>query len=540
MNFIVKLKFFVLVSIAISSLAASPAQKLENFLLSGSQNNLDESVIKPEDVYSSRVRWAVNQAYDSQINGNNNLRDKFLSLALVYLEGDQFENFMRQQRARVNRVPRSAVNSDALARSSASKIKKFSRLYGESGFLNDLVDKENQLKIDAAVDKSLQMETWFIAMLEKMGILSKNYKELNDKLRSKFPHLSKDQLTDHLIKQSARLTAGVGFVGALPGVFPGAGTATQIAVNVGTMVPDMIFLFKKQATLIFRIAEIYGKDLKEEERVTEALILFGVASGVTAATRALQQYLENGITIYVREKISNAFVAGAVQKVGALNPILGDILETLFAKKFISEAAVERGVVGLIPLVGAGVSGSMNYMFTRKVGQVARVFYREDPSNRLEALNNMRLPKVELAMFRGLVMMMNADKVQSPVEVLAIEKVVARFPHNHKIVQRLIAGDQELLDKLDYDISGESINVKEQILQSVISLSYVDSEKGPEEVDLQSKMIEKFDIPKKVANDVEIFVKTDNNIAGDGLLGMVKAAYHKYKKLIGVQQSPKF
>ena len=121
-------------------------------------------------------------------------------------------------------------------------------------------------------------------------------------------------------------------------------------------------------------------------------------------------------------------MAGAVQKVGELNPILGDILETLFAKKFISETAVERGVVGLIPLVGAGVSGSMNYMFTRKVGRVARVFYREDPSNRLEALNNMRLPKVELAMFRGLVMMMNADKVQSPVEILAIEKVVARFP----------------------------------------------------------------------------------------------------------------
>ena len=60
------------------------------------------------------------------------------------------------------------------------------------------------------------------------------------------------------------------------------------------------------------------------------------------------------------------------------------------------------------------------------------------------------------------------------------------------------------MQKLDYDISNESINVKEQILQSVISLSYVDSEKGPEEVDLQSKMIEKFDIPQKVANDGDI------------------------------------
>ena len=300
MNFKFKLKFFLLIGVIISPLTANPAHKLEKFLLSESGNSLDESVIKSQDVYSSRVRWAINQAYESQDNGNNNLRDKFLSLALVYLEGDQFENFMRQQKARVNRVPRSATNSDSLAKVSVAKVQKFSRLYGETGFIGDLVDKENQVKMDAAVSKNLQMETWFIAMLEKMGILSKNYKELNDKLRAKFPHLSKDQLTDHLIKQSARLTAGVGFVGALPGVFPGAGTATQIAVNVGTMVPDMIFLFKKQATLIFRIAEIYGKDLKEEERVTEALILFGVASGVTAATRALQQYLENGITIYVR------------------------------------------------------------------------------------------------------------------------------------------------------------------------------------------------------------------------------------------------
>ena len=520
-------------------LSASPAQKIEDFLLSGSNSDLNYSVIAPKDVYSSRVRWAIEQAHEAQNTDNHELRDKFLSLALVYLEGDQYENFVRQDVARSNRYPRAASNSDDKV-SNAAKITKFQRLYGEDGFIENLTKAETQKKIGAVVDGSVQMERWFISMLEKLGILSKNYKELNDKLRSKFPHLSKDQLTDHLIKQSARLTAGVGFVGALPGIFPGAGTATQVAVNVGTMVPDMIFLFKQQATLIFRIAEIYGKDLKEEERVTEALILFGVASGVSAATRALQQYLENGITIYVREKINKAFVAGAVQKVGALNPILKDILETLFAKKFISEVTLEKGVVGLIPLVGAGVSGSMNYLFTKKVGQVARIFYREDPSNTLEAINNMRLPKVELAMFRGLVMMMNADKVQSPVEIMALKKVVARFPHNHKLVERLIAGDQELLDKLDYDISGESINVKEQILQSLVSLSYVDAEKGPEEVDLQSQIIEKFKIPEKVANDVEIRVKTEQNVDRDGLLGMVKSAYYGYQKLIGVKEAAQF
>ena len=95
--------------------------------------------------------------------------------------------------------------------------------------------------------------------------------------------------------------------------------------------------------------EIYGKDLKEEERITEALILFGVASGVSAATRALQQYLENGITIYAREKISKTFVAGGTEG-GYQNQILGDILETLHLLRNSSATAVERGVGGLIPL----------------------------------------------------------------------------------------------------------------------------------------------------------------------------------------------
>ena len=79
MNFKLKLKFFLLVGVVISTLTANPAHKLEKFLLSESGNNLDESVIKSQDVYSSRVRWAINQAYESQDNGNNNLRDKFLS-----------------------------------------------------------------------------------------------------------------------------------------------------------------------------------------------------------------------------------------------------------------------------------------------------------------------------------------------------------------------------------------------------------------------------------------------------------------------------
>ena len=122
--------------------------------------------------------------------------------------------------------------------------------------------------IDGAVNKNIQMETWFIAMLEKMGILLKNYKELNDKLRAKFPHLSKDQKTDHLINQSARLTAGVGFVGrryressrALADCYTDCcqcrhdGAGHDISIQ-------------KASYINFRIAEIYGKDLKKRSEL---------------------------------------------------------------------------------------------------------------------------------------------------------------------------------------------------------------------------------------------------------------------------------
>jgi|GEM_PF-1107729 len=501
---------------------------LESILIDRHDQELGQDDFAIKQAQDARVQWALKKASRAQKAGDQDLRNKFLSLALVYVDTAEYEEIVKEQ-----------VAVSGPSASQSSKKAKFERIYGEGGGMlspdGGLKSKEVQTQIDQAVDSQINMEKWFVGLLTKMGILSTNYKELNDKLRAKYPHLSQDQLADHLIRESSRLTAGVGFVAALPGVFPGAGTAAQIAVNVGTLVPDMIFLFKKQATLIFRIAEIYGRDLKEEDRVTEALILFGVASGVSAATRALEQYLENGITIYLKAKITREAIEGGITKAGLLNPILGDILSTLFAKKFISEAAVEKAAVSVIPLVGAGVSGAMNYVFTKKVGQIAKVFYKDDLTNKLEAVNNLKLPKVELAMFRSLVLMMNADGKQEPVEVLTLKKIANKYPHNRKLVERLINGDQELLAKLDYDISQESDMVKEQIMYALNVLSYVDLEKGPAEIELSDSFVQKFGVPAQMANDVEIRVKREREINENVVKKWVGVSYRKYQKLIGAE-----
>ncbi|MBT3785699.1 EcsC family protein [bacterium] len=533
MNQILKIsRSILLLFLSAGLLGANPALQIETILDDPSHRFLGGSSLESKDIYSPQARWALEEAVKFEQDGDLEKRDRFLSIALVYLERHDFQNFSRQKEARLSLSPRAPSESG----NDKKQKEIFDRLYTEQG----LFDPGARKVVDGAVKASEDMESWFIAFLEKTKLLSKNYRELNDKLREKYPHLSPGQLSDYLIKNAARMTMGVGFVAALPGVFPGAGTVAQLAVNVGTMVPDIIFLFKKQATLIFRIAEIYGKDMQEEERVTEAMILFGIASGVSAATRALEQNLENKLTIYVRAKVTPDLVKRGIEKAGTLHPIIKDILVTLFQKKAITEATVEKTLVGLIPLVGAGISGGMNYMFTSKVGKIAKEFYSDSTAKNLEAMNNLRLAKVELAMFRALILTMNADGLQKPEELMILRKVMALFPHNNGLVERMLAGEDDLIAKFDYDISSESEIVKEQILYSVTAMQYVDQEKGPEEIDLHDKIIEKFKVDQKVAERVEIRVRTEKQAGGNALKSFMGRAYWTYQKMIGARQEPEF
>jgi len=527
------LKFLPLIiglNLCVNILMAGPSLQIEAILDNPTEEMIEESDLQVSDIHNPQARWALEEAIQFEKKGDLQKRNQFLSMSLVFLERHDFQNFSRQQAVRRSLSPSAPESGEE------KKKKIFERLYSEEG----LFDPEVRKTLDGAVKSSEDMESWFLEFLKKTKLLAKDYKQLNNKLREKYPHLSKGQLADYLIKNSAQLTAGVGFVAALPGVFPGAGTAAQVAVNIGTMVPDIIFLFKKQATLIFRIAEIYGKDMQEEERVTEAMILFGVASGVSAAIRALEQNIENKITIYAKAKITPDLVKRGIEKAGQLHPIIKDILVTLFQKKAISESTIEKAVVGIIPLVGAGISGGMNYMFTRKVGRIAKEFYSDSTTKNLEAMNNLKIAKVELAMFRALVLTMNADGIQKPEELMILNKILGMFPHNKHLVERMIAGEEDLIAKLDYDVSKESDLVKEQIVYSITAMQYVDQEKGPEEIDLHDQVLEAFQLDPSVAEKIEIRVRSEKQAGGNPLKSFMGRAYWTYQKMIGAREAPEF
>jgi uncharacterized protein (DUF697 family) len=510
-----------------SSYAANPTFEIEEVLLESPHSDVNLEEVR-KSTGNLKVRYAIRKAESAQEQGDFEARNKFLYMSLNYLEEDEIHTYERQVTAT---GPRAAESSA-----------KFQAIYGKEGLhgKDGMLSDANKGVIDDAVDTVINTEQWFVGMLEKLGILSKNYKELNDKLRTKYPHLSRDELADHLIKRSAILTGGVGLVSSLPSMIIPGGGAAKVAMSVGTMVPDMIYMFKKQATLIFRIAEIYGQDIKEDDRLTEALILFGVASGVSTATKALEKYLEQGITIYVKEKISKEAVQRGITRLGTLNPIIQDVLSTLFSKKFISEAQLEGAVTSIVPFIGAGVSGAMNYVFTKKVGQIAKVFYGDNSSERLEAINNLKLPKVELALFRALVKVIMADGLKKEVEILALNKFLDKFQHNRKLVERMLAGEEDLTAQLDFDISKESPMVKEQILYAVTVMEYVDQEKGPEEIELHDKIVEKFGIDQHLASEVEIRVKKEKNFSGNVVKSFFSGLYNKYQKAIGAQDAIDF
>jgi uncharacterized protein (DUF697 family)/arsenate reductase-like glutaredoxin family protein len=480
---------------------------IETILHYSSESHVTRDELGVDEINCEKSVWALEKALGFQQSGDMEMRNQFLSIALVFLERARFRNKLLNQ-------------------PSSPKSSKFSRLYGNKGIIKNDINES-----DSSPDRH-DLEKWVSSLLKNLGLLDKKYARLNDKLREQYPHLSREQLADHLIRESSLLTAGVGFAVTLPGAIPGVGTMSQIAVNAGTLVPDMIFLFKKQVTLIFRIAEIYGKDLKEDERVTEALILFGIASGVSSGMRSLERYLQYGVSRYVHFHLSQEVVKKYTCSVAEVNHLVGKILCAALRKKILSAKSIQKVMTSMIPVIGATMSGSLNYLFTRKVGNLAKTLYGDVASDKLEVINSLKMPHIELAMFRYLVLAMKSDGKTDPLELLTLKRMSTLYPQDVELINRIVKGDEELMDKIKYDLSSENMKVRELVLYSVTAMEYADGNKNPDEISFHKKLIEELKIPKNVAAQVEIEVRKNKLVDTSTTVNKIKNSYHGYRNFI--------
>ena len=185
-------------------------------------------------------------------------------------------------------------------------------------------------------------------------------------LKQKEPGKSPDELSRLYSKDIRKKYTSVGVATALPGIFPGIGTAAQIAMEAGAVSADIALMLRWMAALCYGTGLIYGKDTEQEFEDDFTLVL-GIWAGVvlpekTAAAKGEKigvKHFDKHITDRIRNRMN--------QKIG---------------RKLITKYGSKRGgaVLGrLVPFgVGAVVGGAFNYITIDRFGKAADGYFRNE------------------------------------------------------------------------------------------------------------------------------------------------------------------
>jgi hypothetical protein len=159
-------------------------------------------------------------------------------------------------------------------------------------------------------------------------------------LVKKYPHLSRDELSQMLIRDKCQRTGTIGAVTASAGIVPGIGTAA--AITLGTAA-DIGMTFKLQAELVLEIAALYEYPLTEDEKQRLVMVITGISAGTTTLARKAGQNL----SVRIGEKFA--------------------------------ERAAGRTILKAIPWIGIAASAGTNVLSTYIIGQRADTYFRLGP-----------------------------------------------------------------------------------------------------------------------------------------------------------------
>lgn len=129
-----------------------------------------------------------------------------------------------------------------------------------------------------------------------------------------------------------------------------------------TMPTNLYYTFRIQARLTLAIAHIYGWNIREDDAITDMLLVMGGSSSIEAAKS-------------VGVSIGTEFAKKAVQKF-----VTRDVMKkinSVISRKIITKAG-EKSLVsfaGLVPLIGAPIGAGFDFFGTLAVGRAAITFY---------------------------------------------------------------------------------------------------------------------------------------------------------------------
>lgn len=188
-----------------------------------------------------------------------------------------------------------------------------------------------------------------------------------DRLKSKNPHASQEEIATWHADRACWLYAGQGAATALPSAIPGLGTLTQVGVEATAILTDVAFLMRNQANLSMGVAAAFGHPLNEQARIDEFSVLLAIWCGIVRPAQEGLKLVGKKIAVAQIKKVPGSFFTALNRRVGT----------TVLTKYGTKRGGIAVGRV--VPFgVGVIVGGTFNLMAMKAFKRVAIKFYRDD------------------------------------------------------------------------------------------------------------------------------------------------------------------
>lgn len=190
-------------------------------------------------------------------------------------------------------------------------------------------------------------------------------RDVND-FKKAHPSMTAQELADAYGNKICWKYTSVGIASALPGAIPRLGTATQIAIEGGSISADLALMLRWMGSMTCGIGYIYGRDMSTNFNQDYVKVL-GLWCGVLTSAKEATKRVGTKVAVAQFKRVPGKIFTKINQKVGTT---------------VITKYGTKRGGIAvgrLIPFgVGCIVGGSFNNYTMKTFKKKATVFFASD------------------------------------------------------------------------------------------------------------------------------------------------------------------
>lgn len=190
-------------------------------------------------------------------------------------------------------------------------------------------------------------------IISRSDIVKAHVKEAKQKLGR--AGRNKDNVADYLIQRKTNTITAIGALTGVVGVVPIVGGIGAVATSVTA---EFIAVTQQEIELCLEIADNYGYDIKQDERLLEVLTIIGEKNEIMNLKMVTKM-----AACEIIEKISGRYARIGMLK--ALQKVALRLELKVGLKAFTK----------LVPVVGVGFGALINYKTLKNTGMLAKKYY---------------------------------------------------------------------------------------------------------------------------------------------------------------------